>query len=302
MRLVRGLGVGLNLKATISMVNEENLLSVLEHLFEIERALETAQQTLARCFDGLKTKVPQIVPLPPEDAAKRRQLTTDWPIIGGRAFDPKPTQLFETEEFRKVWNPGPERRACYAAGCNGLRNLSQILKIPMYKVSTTGADRVWNRADESSRDRYGALWHNGQVYVEDAGWNDWFPSHLHPQRFPSPASPVIMQERAIIVPLPIGMDPKKFDELFDAETRKGALNAWVMSQEGRDHSGFLGVDPVIGQRFSPYRGGDQSHISPANEIVGFSIYGGADRIIAIVEKILLESVGLKPDGGAPAKG
>jgi hypothetical protein len=284
------------------MANESTPLSVLEHLFDIERALETAQQALAHCLDSLKTSAPQAVPLQPEDAAKRRQLPTDWPRIGGRDFDPEPTDLFETDEFRRLWTPGPDRRGCYAAGCGGLLNLSRILKMPIYKVSTTGADRVWDRNKESRRDRHGALWHNGQTYVGDAGWDDWFPSHLHPQRFPSPASPVIVQTRAIIVPLPDGMDPKKFDELFDAETRKGALNTWVMTQEGRDHCGFLGVDPAIGQRFSPYRGADQSRISPANEICGFSINSGADRIIAIAEKIILEAIGLKPVRGAPAKG
>lgn len=284
------------------MANEATPLSVLEHLFEIERALETAKQALSHSFGCLGTEAPQTVPLPPEDAGKRRQLSTDWARIGGRNFDPQPTNMFETQDFRKAWNPGSHRRACYAAGCGGLWNLSQILKIPMYKVSTTGAARLWDRANESSRDRYGALWHNGQTYLEDGGWDCWFPSHLHPKRFPSPASPVIVQERAIIVPLPIGMEPKRFDELFDAQTRMGALNRWVMTQEGRDHCGFLRVDPAICQRFSPYRGADQSRISPANEICGFSIYGGADRIIAIAEKILLEAIGLKPDGGAPAQG
>jgi hypothetical protein len=252
MRRVRGFEVGSNEKATTSMANESTTLSVLEHLFDIERALETAQQALARCLDSLTTNAPQAVPLKPEDAAKRRQLPTDWPQIGGRGFALDPTDLFETDEFRNLWTPGPHRRGCYAAGCKGLWNLHQLLKIPMYKVSTTGADRVWDRADESGRDLYGALWHNGQAYVQDPEWDEWFPSQLHPQRFPSPASPVIVQTRAIIVPLPDGMDPKKFDELFDAETRKGALNNWVMTQEGRDHCGFLGVDPAIGQRFSPF--------------------------------------------------
>ncbi|WP_294532305.1 hypothetical protein [uncultured Rhodoblastus sp.] len=284
------------------MANESTTLSVLEHLFDIERALEAAQQALAHCLDSLKTQAPQAVPLPPKDAAKRRQLSTNWARIGGHDFDPEPTDLFETDEFRKLWIPGPHRRGCYAAACGGLWSLSRILKIPVYKVSTTGADRVWTRNNESRRDRHGALWHNGQAYVEDAGWDDWYPSHLHPQRFPSPGSPVIVQERAIIVPLPCGMDPRKFDQLFDAETRKGALNRWVMTPEGRDHCGFLGVDPAIGQRFSAYRGADQSRISPADELCAFSIYSGADRIIAIAEKILLEAVGLKPVRGAPAKG
>jgi hypothetical protein len=274
---------------------------MLESLFELEKALEMAHQALASCLKGLEVETPATIPLPPEDAGKRRQLTTDWPVIAGRDFDPQPTDLFETEEFRRAWNPGPDRRACYAAGCEGLRKLNRILRIPIYKCSTTSADRVWDRSNESRRDRYGALWHNGQAYVEDAGWDDWYPSHLHPKRFPSPASPVIVQKRAIIVPLPNGMDPKKFDELFDAETRKGALNNWVMTQEGRNHCAFLGADPAIGQRLSPYRSADQSRISPANEICGFSIHSGADRIVAIAENILLEALGLKPDVGARTK-
>jgi hypothetical protein len=280
------------------MPNEATPLSVLEHLFEVEKALQTAQQALAACIGTRKSEARPTSLLPPEDAAKRWQLPTNWPRIGGREFDPKPTDLFQTNDFRRLWAPGPDRRACYAGGCEGLRKLNRILKIPVYKVSTTGADRVWDRNNESRRDRHGSLWHNGDSYVEDAaGWDDWYPSHLDPQRFPSPESPVIVQKRAIIVPLPNGMEPREFDKLFDAETRKGALNRWVMTQEGRDHCSFLGADPAICQRFSAYRGGDQSRISPADEICGFSTSSGADRIIAIAEKIILEAVGLKPGVG-----
>ena len=272
---------------------------VLALLAELTKTLQIAQQAFAEIIEP---PTPEHVPLPARVAGKRRQLPTDWPRIGGRNFDPKPTDLFETEEFRNAWKPSDVRRACYAAGCFGLRDLGKILKMPLYKVSTTGANRVWRRMDELCRDCYAALFHNGEAYQNDGGvWDNWFPSHLYPQRFPSPASPVIVDSRAIIVPLPVGMTAEKFDELFDKEVAKGALNTWVMTQAGRDHCGFLGVDPTVGQRSTRFIAGEQSQISPANEIVGFSIHSGADWMIAIAERIILEAVGLKLDPEATVK-
>jgi hypothetical protein len=279
------------------------VLALLADLADLTKTLQVIQQALADLLETQPTEhVPLAPSLPPEDAGKRRQMTTDWPQIGGREFEPAPTRLFETDAFRKAWNPSDVRRACYAAGCFGLRDLSKILKVPVYKISTTGGDRVWDRMDENRRDIYAGLYHDGKAYREDGGiWDNWFPSHLHPHRFPSPASPVIVDARAIVVPLPVGMTVEKFDELFDKEVAKGALNAWVMTQEGRDHCAFLGVNPTIGQRLTRFIAGGQSRISPANEIAGFSIHTGADRMIAIVEKILLEFVGLKLDDGATVK-
>lgn len=272
---------------------------VLDLLIDLSKALDEIQRGLAEI---LATKVPEALPLPPEDSGKRRQFPTDWAKVGGHDFDPRPTDLFKTEEFRKAWKPSGERRACYAAGCYGLRDLGKILKMPLYKVSTTGGDRVWDRMEELKRDPYGELWHDGKSYVKGDGvWNNWFPSHLHPQRFPSPGSPIIAQHRAIIVPLPFGMSAEKFDELFDKEVKKGALNIFVMTQAGRDHCLFLGVDPSVGQRSTRFLAGDQSEISPANEICCFSIFQGADRIIAIAENILLKAVGLKIDEGKTVK-
>ena len=268
-------------------------------LAELTKTLQITQQALGEI---LEIPTPERVPLTPEDASKRRQLPTDWPRIGGREFDPGPTLLFETEEFRKAWRPSDVRRACYAAGCDGLANVSKILKMPGYKVSTCGADRLWDRMKELKRDRYGALWHNGEAYVEDAeGWDNWFPSHLYPRRFPSPSSPVIAEKRTVIVPLPIGMTPRKFDDLFDAEVKKGALNIWVMTQAGRDHCAFVDAVPAVGQRSTRFGEGCQSKISPANEICGFSIHSGADLLIAIIEKIIIEAVGLTLDAGAKVK-
>ena len=262
-------------------------------LADLAKTLQDSQQAL---IEILEKSTPEHVPLPARVAGKRRQLPTDWPRIGGRNFDPKPTDLFKTEEFRNAWKPSDVRRACYAAGCFGLRDLGKKLSMPLYKVSTTGSERVWRRMDELNRDCYAALFHNGEAYQnDDAGWDNWFPSHLYPQRFPSPASPVIVDSRAIIVPLPVGMTAEKFDELFDKEVAKGALNTWVMTQAGRDHCGFLRVDPTVGQRLTRFIAGEQSQISPANEIVGFSIHSGADWMIAIAERIILEAVGLKFD-------
>jgi len=223
---------------------------------------------------------------PGTSATTARAFFVDWPRIGGRGFTAAHTDAFMREAFRDRWRPG-ESRAIYAAGCAGLGQIVKQLRVPIYKVSTCGADRVWRRMDELNTDRYGSMWQSTDGYVCDReGFDDWFPSQLHPELGPSPGSPVHCTERAIVVQLPEGMSRQTFDKAFDAETAKGALNTWLSTQPARDHCTMVGFDPAQGRRFTNYVAG-HGRPSPAMEICGFTLNGGPDRIISLAERIIL---------------
>ena len=225
----------------------------------------------------------------------RQLLPTDWPKVGGRNFIPTQTSIFETPTFRDVWRPG-EAREIYAGACEGLQRLGKRLKLPIYKVSTTSGGGVWTRARQLRIDHYGAVWHDGVQYVVDAsgGWDSWFPSQLYPRMRPSAGSPVAVAERGILVRLPDTLDPLDFDRSFDAETHKAALNAWVMTEAGRNHCAHINVEPRSYQRFTNYPGATLGKMSPAEEICCFSNRSGADRLIAIAEAVILRHLGLAP--------
>lgn len=233
---------------------------------------------------------PDVVPR----ATSRLLINSDWARIGGREFEPMPTPRFAGRDFKARWEAGPYTRAIYAGACEGLATLSRALHLPIYKVSTTSAKNVWSRMQQLRVDRYGAARRSGGDYVVDSGWNSWFPSHLKAREFPSPDSPVILADRAILVPLPPDLAPEEFDRRFDAEAEHGALDRWLLTQAGRDHVATLGVDPAIGQRLTAYPGGLLPRLSPAEEIMIFSCcYSGPDRAIAIAENILLQHLGLE---------
>lgn len=260
------------------------ITGTVEDLIARVRDLEKADSIAA-----LRSQQPVVVPR----TTSRLLINTDWARIGGRAFEPAPTDRFASPEFKAMWQAGPHMRAIYAGACEGLAALSRVLQLPIYKVSTTSAKNVWTRMQQLRVDRYGAVRRDGGNYVIDRGWDCWFPSHLKARAFPSPDSPLILAERAILVPLPPDLAPEEFDRRFDAEARHGALDRWLLSPTGRDHVAALGVDPALGQRLTAYPGGLQPRLSPAEEIMIFSCcYSGPDRAIAIAENILLQHLGL----------
>lgn len=264
----------------------------------IPRILELqgfAEQILATCDQLLNEADSPPSPTVEVPRNKTRLLIpSDWPRPGGRDFAPAPTDLFQSEAYRDRYSPSGETRAIYAGACDGLGHLARALQIPLYKVSTTSSARVADRMKELRLDRYGAVWRKGKTYVADEqGWDSWFPSHMFARSLPSKNSPVRCDIRAILVDLPVGLKPEDFDRSFDAEVAKGAIDRWLLTEEGRNHAAALGVDPAIGQRLTAIAGGDTPKLSPATEIAVFCTkYSGPDRLIAIAETIVLKHLGL----------
>ncbi|MFO1116980.1 MAG: hypothetical protein U1E28_14965 [Beijerinckiaceae bacterium] len=228
--------------------------------------------------------------LPAKQKRKSRLLPTQWPKVGGGDLELAHTEAFRSPQFRDLFRPG-EIRLLYAGGCPGLGALSHRVHLPAYKASTCSEDGLARRAFELRRDEVGAYFFQNGDYVREDGWDGWFPSHLYPVRGPSSESPVSIRERALIVRMPDGCSAERFDEIFDREVRKGGLDLWAMTPEARNHCAFLGIDPALLQRFTRY---PNWAVMPTHEIVGFSIYSGADRLIRIAENAVLELLGMEP--------
>lgn len=226
--------------------------------------------------------------LPERGIRKSRLLPTPWPKVGGADLCLKMTDAFLTERWRDQFSEG-QARLIYAAGCRGLREISKAAHVPTYKISTCAEGGLSRRMFELNRDEVGALRHCDGEYVRDEGWGSWFPSHIYPVRGASPNSPVLVRPRCLIVCLPITMSTDSFDDPFDREVRKGALDTWAMTPEARAHCTAVGALPDSLMRFTRYP--DWSTM-PVEEIAGFSIYTGADRLIRIAEKIVLQHLGL----------
>jgi hypothetical protein len=86
------------------------------------------------------------------------------------------------------------------------------------------------------------------------------------------------------------MDGEEFDQAFDIETRKAAVDLWSMTDDTRKHCAILGVDPTLLQRFTAYPGWRRS---PAQEICCVTIFCGADRLISLAEQVILRHLALK---------
>ncbi|GHE71633.1 hypothetical protein GCM10019059_34150 [Camelimonas fluminis] len=236
--------------------------------------LLAATRALSSQLEELLTGIPSPVaaPIPatnaracqPSGGGERMILPTDWPRIGGRNYHAHAANIFATPRFRSAWRPGGKKIAIYVAACAGLSELAQRIHIPVFKVSTCAVDRVWNRMRELRRDAYGAVYYSDGRHVREEGWDNWFPSHLTMHRLPSPDSPVCCSKRSLIVDLPESMSPGDFERAFDAETRKGAIDLWAMSPEGRDHCATLGLDSSVLRRLTEYPGGSDVRRSPVS--------------------------------------
>lgn len=228
--------------------------------------------------------------LPRRGERKTRQLPTEWPKVGGVDLSLYLTAAFLSTHWRDVFEEG-EARIIYAAGCSGLGTVSKSVHVPSYKASSCAEGGLSRRMFELNRDEVGAPRYKDGRYIRDEGWDGWFPSHLYPVRGPSPNSPVLVRPRCLIVRLPKTMSADSFDTPFDREVRKAALDVWSMTPEARAHCAAIGADPDLLMRFTRYP--DWS-VMPVREVVAFSIYSGADRLIRIAENIVLKHYGLSP--------
>lgn len=235
------------------------------------------------------------VSAPASTAPTRRTETTveriDWPVIGGRRFVSPSRELFLSEEFRARYRPGDERTV-YAARCPGLGELASDSKLQLSKVSSCKGGRLSERIHELNADRYGGtVLDEGRPRIE-VGWDDWYAIKLNPRVGPSPGSPVTLVERGLLVRLPATMGPRQFDDEFDEIVQRGAFQPWLSKRDGKRHCALADFEPMKAQRFTTNGHDSEPRISEAKELCVFRRGRDHDRLISIIEYIILRHLQL----------
>jgi hypothetical protein len=268
-----------------------DICSRLETLTEAVKGIEVG---LGRLSDGDAMFALAERPPTPSPNPRPRYVPTDWPRIGGRVELPDMSHLFAGDAYRDQCQRG-DSREIYAAACPGLAQLVTRIRVPLYKVSSCALGRIANRMQELGRDRYASEWFSGDTYVSaPEGFDKWFPSHLSLAKPAAPNSPVAIGPRALTVKLPRTLSAEAFDLAFDAEIRKGAIDLWAMTEAGARHFAFVDVDPAMVQRATSFAYGAGVRSCPARELAVFRPNEDADRLVNIVERVVLRHLGLIP--------
>lgn len=216
---------------------------------------------------------------------------TDWPRIGGRDYVESVDDAFQTRAFRARYRPGAER-SVYVGTCYGTRRLSEEFCVPLAKVSTCRGGRLPDRIDELRADRYGAEYRVGGERFEQCGWDDWSAALIPATVDVSNGSPVTIARRSLNVRLPETMTAESFDTAFDAEIRKAGLREWMTTEEGRAHCRLVGGDLSKSARFTAYPHDSAARLEPADEISVFRFRGDFQRLVKIVERIVMRHLNL----------
>lgn len=211
-------------------------------------------------------------------------------VVGGVELDLSPRGGFCTDPWLAGYR-GTRERGIYVASCSGLKSLEAILGVGLAKASTCMPERLAERMDEVRRDRTGSVWNDGKRYLKAAdGWTDWFARQIRPVVGPSPGSPVVVEDRLLTVRLPATLHWHDFDRAFDARVREAALDRWTLTEEGLARCAALDLPSARLRRFTPYGGAADIRLSPALEICLLDPVDGSDRLIRIIEDILLDHV------------
>lgn len=215
----------------------------------------------------------------------------NWPRIGGHGFVAPPPGAFEAEKYLAKYKPGVPRLV-YVAACNGLKCLSDKAGIPHNKVSTSAADRLLKRLRELGTLKYGCIHlHEGSA-IEESGFDTW--KTYHPPRGMKicPNSPVVVAGPAIRLIMPSSMDARQFDRRFDELVQLGSTGSWFETDEGRAHASRMGIAPSYAKRFTRRTRDGLLQPEVSKEIVAFRSVGDFDRLVSIIERVVLEHLGL----------
>jgi hypothetical protein len=90
------------------------------------------------------------------------------------------------------------------------------------------------------------------------------------------------------------MSKETFDKAYDAEVRHAAIDLWIATDDGRLACAGRGVNPEIFKRFTEYGYDSMPRISEARELVVFRLDRDVDRLIEIVETLILRHLKIVP--------
>lgn len=278
-------------------MNDKSSIEPTSELSQILKMLESVVElVVARHTLGMP--VPAVAPASAVPAAvkpsfhiRTKPEHINWAVIGGAKFTNPPSELFLSAEYRASYRPG-EERTVYAACCPGLGDLANSVGLPLSKVSTCAGGRLVDRIRELNSDQYGGTILEGASHRTEAGWDDWFAIKLRPLVGPCAGSPVTVAERGLLVRLPETLRGRQFDDEFDEIVRHGALQPWLATRNGRRQCAFTGFDAAKAQRFTIYDHDSTPRVSEAKELCIFRKSRDHDRLVAIIEYIILRHLRL----------
>ena len=217
---------------------------------------------------------------------------SDWLRVGGDDFVPASPALFLTSAYATRYVPGVSR-SVYIAHCTGLGALAKSVDRTAFKLSTCGPDLAPDRMWQGSDDVHGGAYvKDGKFIVDAARWTNWQLAFPRLAVGPSPGGPVTIGARSIDVILPATMTPEEFDRCFDAMTRRAALDVWAESAAGYAHCVSRGVDPQTLQRWTVYPRRPGLCPTASHELCVFRQRKDGDRLVEIIERIVLKHLGL----------
>lgn len=225
-------------------------------------------------------------------AAVREWISTVWPEVGGPSLNLEPDARFDSAAFRAKYRPG-ERVAVYIPGCQGLRvAIGQALNIGAWKISTSQieAPGLEPRLKALAQDRYGSCyWQDGEL-IRDPGFGEWVLSTLPNGLSIAPKAPVRLHQRGIEVILPATLDAMAFDRALRRAVADAELSRWSASPDGRRHCAVFGVSPSRFRRYTAYDMCGSVRLSEAKELYLFKPHLQAQRLVRIVEGVVLQHV------------
>ncbi len=214
-----------------------------------------------------------------------------WPRIGGADLVVAPDLTVETDAYQSRWEASDVVVWVYVLGCPGLQELAQLLDLPLFKIGTTEGS-LQDRLHELGRDNYGASYRTPTGLVREPGFGPgmWVAEQTPLTLELSPLSPVHPSVRAIGARLPKGLSYAAFEKRFSAEIGKASLGRIISSPAGRALCLGRGVDPARFRRVTEYQFGSDVRLSSEEELTVFRPRSESDRLVAIVEKIIVAYV------------
>ena len=211
---------------------------------------------------------------------------TEWPKPG-EGFPPIAEGIFEAEAYRARYQPGITVKV-YAAGCEGLRTMANLIDLPLRKFGATLCADVRVRMQYNSRNNYAGVVNIGDKPQLEDGFDKYVATPILCTKNPSRYSPVSVEPRSLSVLLPEGMSFDDFERALQQALRPASLVHWIATPDGVEHFERLRLLPTIAQRFTRY----SDELVEAVEIYIARPRNDGDRLVRVLEHIVLKHIGI----------
>ena len=211
---------------------------------------------------------------------------TEWPKPG-EGFLPIAEGIFEAEAYLARYRPGVTVKV-YAAGCEGLRTMANLIDLPLRKYGATLAPDIRVQMQYSSQNNYAGVVKIGEKHQLEEGFDKYAATPILCTKTPSRFSPVSVEPRSLSLLLPEGMNFDDFERALREALRPASLVHWIATPEGIEHFERLRLLPAIAQRFTRY----SDELVEATEIYIARPRNDGDRLVRVLEHIVLKHMGI----------